>query len=110
MLNTTNIVDIVKANVREGLIDELSQAIDDNVEYRTGVHHNPVTESISHLVKTVENKVKDKTEILIELKDCLELDSLPLKIESFDISNISGNFIVARNVCSSKWCYKKKFI
>ena len=59
---------------------------------------------------TLENKVKDKTEILIELKDCLELDSLPLKIESFDISNISGNFIVARNVCSSKWCYKKKFI
>ena len=44
---------------------------------------------------TLENKVKDKTEILTELRDCLELDSLPLKIESFDISNISGNFIVA---------------
>lgn len=44
---------------------------------------------------TLENKVKDKTEILVELRDCLELDSLPLKIESFDISNISGSFIVA---------------
>ena len=44
---------------------------------------------------TLENKVKDKTEILTELRDVLELDSLPLKIESFDISNISGNFIVA---------------
>ena len=44
---------------------------------------------------TLENKLKDKTEILTELRDILELDSLPLKIESFDISNISGTFIVA---------------
>lgn len=44
---------------------------------------------------TLENKLKDKTEILTELRDVLELDTLPLKIESFDISNISGSFIVA---------------
>lgn len=44
---------------------------------------------------TLENKLKDKTEILLELKNVLELDKLPIKIESFDISNISGNFIVA---------------
>ncbi len=44
---------------------------------------------------TLENKLKDKTEVLTELRDVLELDCLPLKIESFDISNISGNFIVA---------------
>lgn len=44
---------------------------------------------------TLENKIKDKTEILTELRDVLELETLPLKIESFDISNISGNFIVA---------------
>ncbi len=44
---------------------------------------------------TLENKVKDKTEILTELRDVLVLDKMPLKIESFDISNISGQFIVA---------------
>ena len=44
---------------------------------------------------TLENKVKDKTDILIELRDTLELDEIPFKIESFDISNISGSFIVA---------------
>jgi excinuclease ABC subunit C len=44
---------------------------------------------------TLENKLKDKTEILVELRDVLELDDIPVKIESFDISNISGNFIVA---------------
>lgn len=44
---------------------------------------------------TLENKLKDKTDILEELKEVLDLEELPLKIESFDISNISGNFIVA---------------
>ena len=44
---------------------------------------------------TLENKLKDKTEILLELKEVLDLEKLPIKIESFDISNISGNFIVA---------------
>lgn len=48
---------------------------------------------------TLENKSKDKFEILNELRDVLGLDMLPRKIETFDISNISGSNIVARNVC-----------
>lgn len=44
---------------------------------------------------TLENKMKDKTEILTELRDVLELDQIPTKIETFDISNIAGSFIVA---------------
>lgn len=44
---------------------------------------------------TLENKLKDKSDILEELKETLGLSKLPVKIESFDISNISGNFIVA---------------
>ena len=43
---------------------------------------------------TLENKLKDKTDILLELKEKLGLDKMPRKIESFDISNISGQFIV----------------
>jgi len=44
---------------------------------------------------TLENKSKDKFEILRELKEVLNLEKLPYKIESFDISNISGTHIVA---------------
>ena len=44
---------------------------------------------------TLENKEKDKSEILLELKDVLNLEKLPRKIETYDISNISGEFIVA---------------
>lgn len=44
---------------------------------------------------TLENKSKDKYEILNELKEVLNLEILPHKIETFDISNISGTNIVA---------------
>ena len=44
---------------------------------------------------TLENKEKDKSEILIELKNVLKLDKLPRKIETYDISNISGEYMVA---------------
>lgn len=44
---------------------------------------------------TLENKLKDKSDILIELQEVLELEEWPTKIESFDISNIAGNFVVA---------------
>lgn len=43
----------------------------------------------------LENKLKDKSDILLELKDVLKLEKMPLKIESFDISNMAGNFVVA---------------
>ena len=44
---------------------------------------------------TLDNKEKDKSEILVELKEVLGLDKLPRKIETYDISNISGEYIVA---------------
>ena len=44
---------------------------------------------------TLENKEKDKSEILMELKEVLKMEKLPRKIETYDISNISGEYMVA---------------
>ena len=44
---------------------------------------------------TLENKERDKSEILVELKEVLGLEKLPRKIETYDISNISGEYMVA---------------
>ncbi|MBR1802470.1 MAG: excinuclease ABC subunit UvrC [Clostridia bacterium] len=44
---------------------------------------------------TLENKEKERTKILEELKKILQLQKLPRKIESYDISNLFGTFIVA---------------
>lgn len=44
---------------------------------------------------SLKNKVNDKYKLLTELKDVLKLDKLPRKIESYDISHISGTNMVA---------------
>jgi len=44
---------------------------------------------------SLENKVNDKFNILNELKELLDLEVLPRKIECYDISNLSGTNIVA---------------
>ena len=44
---------------------------------------------------SLDNKVNDKYNILNELKELLNLDKLPRKIECYDISNLSGTNMVA---------------
>ncbi len=44
---------------------------------------------------TLENKEKNQNAILLELKEKLKMDHLPRKIETYDISNLSGEFMVA---------------
>lgn len=56
-LSETNIVDIVKANVEFGLIEELNKSIDLNIEYKTGIHPNPLNEALSSILSTLERKL-----------------------------------------------------
>lgn len=58
-LEETNIVDIVKANMEIGLLDELNNAVDLNIQYRTGIHLSPIENSLSSLLSTLEKKVKE---------------------------------------------------
>ena len=44
---------------------------------------------------TLKNRQKDRSEIMMELKEKLKMEKLPRKIETYDISNISGEFMVA---------------
>ena len=44
---------------------------------------------------TLDNRSKSKMDIVKELQKVMKLDKLPRKIECFDISNISGEFMVA---------------
>lgn len=83
-LNETNVVEIVKSNAAEGLIDELNKAVDDNIEYRTGIHKNVIAESLSQLIKTVERKVSEiDTESMINVAQMLSDISGELTAENF---------------------------
>ena len=58
-LTETNIVDIVKINMEESLLDELNVAIDKAIEYRTGIHPSPIADSLASLLSTLERKVNE---------------------------------------------------
>lgn len=58
-LAETNIVDIVKANMEIGLLDELNNAVDKSIEYRTGIHPSPIADSLASLFNTLEKKVNE---------------------------------------------------
>lgn len=57
LVTETNIADIVKANADYGVIEELQKAVDDNIVYKTGIHKNPLNESLAHLLNTVEKQL-----------------------------------------------------
>lgn len=50
------VIDTVKANAVDGVLDELRKAIDFNIEYRTGIHINPISSSLASLLDTLNNK------------------------------------------------------
>ena len=58
-LEETNIVDIVKANMVNGLLEELEKAVNKSIEYRTGIHPSSLGEALASLVSTLEKKVNE---------------------------------------------------
>lgn len=56
-LEETNVVDIVKANMAIGLLEELNDAVNKSIEYRTGIHPSPIAESLASLLSALEKKV-----------------------------------------------------
>lgn len=56
-LNETDIVNIIKMNAVPGIINELEKAVSLNIEYKTGIHINPISSSLSSLLDTIEQKV-----------------------------------------------------
>lgn len=71
-LEETNIVDIVKANMEIGLLEELNKAVDLNIQYRTGIHPNPLNEALASLVNALEKKINE-----------VDLDSMMSMVQKF---------------------------
>ncbi len=93
-----------KIMIREEIDDKLaieewlSTILDKKVEIKSpkkGEKLRFVEMAENNAKVTLENKEKDKSEILLELKEILKMDKLPRKIETYDISNLSGEFMVA---------------
>ena len=93
-----------KIMIRDELEDEnaLEQWLSSKTTHKVEIHSTKkggklrfveMAEKNSKL--TLENKEKNQNAILVELKEKLQMDKLPRKIETYDISNISGEYMVA---------------
>lgn len=74
LISETNIVEIVTMNAEIGLIDELRNALDLNIEYRTGIHKNPISESLANLINTLDRKIGNfnmDTESMMDMMNML---------------------------------------
>lgn len=95
-LEENNIVDIVKTNAKDGLIDELNKAIDDNIEYRTGIHKNALNDALTSLINTLEKKLNS-----VDLGSLLEvMESFGGITDEFTPQNIVNAYMntdVAKN-------------
>ena len=83
---------------KEVLEEWLSTSLGRKVEIKTpkrGEKLRFVEMAENNAKVTLENKEKNQSEILLELKEVLNLDKLPRKIETYDISNMSGEHMVA---------------
>ena len=67
-LEETNVVDIVKANMEIGLLDELNDAVNKSIEYRTGIHPSPISDSLDSLLSTLEKKINE-----VDLSSAMEM-------------------------------------
>lgn len=88
-LGETEIVDIVKANMEVGLLNELNRAIDLNVQYLTGIHPNPLGEDIADLLSALEKKINETD--LNSLMDMAQ--KFAGMTEDFTLENIVNAYI-----------------
>lgn len=59
LLDTTNIVEIVKSNMVDALYEELVNAVNLDIQYKTGIRNNDILNSVERILDTIEEKVKD---------------------------------------------------
>lgn len=98
-LKESNVIDVVKANMEVGLLDELNHAVDLNIQYLTGIYPNPLNEAIASLVSTLEKKIND-----VDLNSMMDMaQKFAGMTEDFTLEN-------AMNVYMNSDTHKKNLI
>ena len=67
-LKESNVVDVIKANMEDGLLDELNHSIDLNIQYLTGIQTNPLNDALANLLTTLEKKINE-----VDLSDAMKM-------------------------------------
>ncbi len=94
-----------------GILEKLlTEKAGKKVEFKTpqkGEKLRFVEMCVNNAKITLENKTQEKKDMVLELKQTLNIEKLPRKIECFDISNLAGDYMVA-GMCVAIDCVIKK--
>lgn len=80
------------------ILELLSKKVGRKIEFKVpkkGEKLKFIEMAINNAKITLENKNKEQESIVLGLKEALNLSALPRRIESFDISNFHGDYMVA---------------
>lgn len=102
LLEDTNIADIIIANAGVELINDLKKSVDENIEYRTGIHKNMVMDGLGKLLDTLDNKISNFNFELNDNDAANILETLTNVSSSVNMDNIIEAF-------SKTDMYKKKW-
>lgn len=88
-LEETNVVDIIKANMEIGLLDELNDAVNKSIEYRTGIHPSPIADSLASLFSTIEKKINE-----FDMSNAMEMaQKLAGMTDEFNLDNLVNAYM-----------------
>ena len=90
IVTNTKIVEIVKSNVDNTILDELKIAVNGNIEYKTGVHNNIIEDSIVQILSSIKSKIDSiDTETVLQMAETLS--TLGNNVTSEGIVNAYAN-------------------
>lgn len=90
IVTNTKIVEIVKSNVDNTILDELKIAVNGNIEYKTGVHNNIIEDSIVQILSSIKSKIDSiDTETVLQMAEVLS--TLGNNVTSEGIVNAYAN-------------------
>lgn len=95
----------------DAIIKMLNIKYNKNIEFKIpkkGEKLRFIELAINNAKLTLSNKTNEKETVLMEIKKCLKLDNMPKIIESFDISNLHGEYIVAGMAVAKNGVINKK--
>lgn len=56
-IDNTNVVATIAENLDDGVFEELTEAVNLSIEYKTGIHDDPIKQGLNQLISIIENKI-----------------------------------------------------